>query len=334
MPGYTELKEVVDFMGSDNPEAKARTQGGTEINYFPTKKFKITVDKDAVLKSGTVPADKANQIVPAIEWEVDKNYLMKADMMILDLLAYNNWKRPVYFAVTVGNDSYLNLEDYFQLEGLAYRVVPIKAPHSPDGQIGTVNSKDMYNNMVSKFVWGNMNDPRVYLDQNNLNMTMNFRNNFARLAESLMEDGKKDSAVKTLDRCQEVMPDKTVPYNIMMLRIADLYYRAGAPDSPQDTAGIANTMGNDTELKSKSKKENIDKANAIIKRLDEIYEDDLKYYISLKGTEYAKSVERESNQAMAVIQELKRMVTVANQKAVADDLDKKFKALEARFNGR
>lgn len=327
-PGYTELKEVVDFMGSDNPDAKARTQGGMEINYFPTKKFKITVDKEAVLKSGTVPAEKADQIVPAIEFEVDKSYLMKADMMILNLLAYNNWKRPVYFAVTVGNDAYMNLEEYFQLEGLAYRIVPIKAPRTPDGQVGSVDTKTMYDNMVNKFVWGNMNDERVYLDQNNLNMTMNFRNNFARLAENLMDEGKKDSAVKVLDHCIEVMPDKTVPFNIMMLRIADLYYRAGAPELPTDSASMANLS---TEQQGSANKAYIDKANAIVKRLAEVYEDDLDYYLSLKGTSWSKSVERESNQAMAVMQELKRMAGVAGQKQLTEELEKKFKALEGRF---
>lgn len=333
MTGFTELKEVVDFMGSDSPDAKVRTQGGSEINYFPTKKFRITIDKNAVIASGTVSADKADQIVPAIEWDVDKNYLMKADMMILDLLAHNNWKRPVYFAVTVGSDSYMNLEEYFQLEGLAYRIVPIRSPRTPDGQIGSVETKVMYDNMVNKFVWGNMNDPRVYLDQNNQNMTMNFRNNFARLAENLMDEGKVDSATKALDRCQEMMPDKTVPYNIMMLRIADLYYRAGTPELPQDSASIANAA-TDVERSSKSQKENIDKGNAIVKRLADIYEDDMNYYLSLRGTDYAKSVDRETNQGMAVMQELKRMASAANQKAVADEIDTRFKALEKRFNGR
>ncbi|PIZ05468.1 MAG: DUF2723 domain-containing protein, partial [Flavobacteriales bacterium CG_4_10_14_0_8_um_filter_32_5] len=106
----------------DDPQAKVKTQGGGELNYFPTRKFRIPVDSAAVLSNGTVPKELANQIVPAVEWELskDKNYIMKADMMILDLLAHNNWKRPVYFAITVGGEGYLGLEDYFQLEGLAY----------------------------------------------------------------------------------------------------------------------------------------------------------------------------------------------------------------------
>jgi hypothetical protein len=82
----------------------------------------------------------------------------------------------------------------------------------------------MYDNMVNKFLWGNMSRPDVYLDQNNLNMTMNLRNNFSRLAETLLNEGKRDSALAVLDKCLEVMPDKTVPFNIMMIRIVELYY--------------------------------------------------------------------------------------------------------------
>ncbi|MBL0105526.1 MAG: hypothetical protein IPP51_18145 [Bacteroidetes bacterium] len=85
----------------------------------------------------------------------------------------------------------------------------------------------MYDNVMNKFVFGNMNDERVYLDENNLRMTTNFRINFSRLAEELMLEGKRDSAIKVLDKCVEVMPDKTVPYNYFMTKVAELYFRAG-----------------------------------------------------------------------------------------------------------
>jgi hypothetical protein len=126
VPGYTNVKDVMNFISSENPDAKVRTQGGSELNYFPTKKFFIKVDKEAVLKNGVVKPEDADKIVDTIFWDVDRSYLMKADLMILDLIANNDWTRPIYFAVTVGGDSYLNLEPYFQLEGLAYRFVPIR----------------------------------------------------------------------------------------------------------------------------------------------------------------------------------------------------------------
>ncbi len=323
--GYSDLKDIIEFIGSDNPEAKVRSEGGEEFNYLPTKKFRIKVDKEAVIRNNVVEPKDTSRIVDYIEFELDKSYLLKADLMILDLIAHNDWTRPIYFAVTVGNDSYMNLENYFQIEGLAYRFVPIKANSDPSGQTGGVASTRMYDNMMNKFLWGNMSDPRIYLDQNNLNMTMNFRNNFARLSETLLQEGKRDSAMKVLDKCTEVMPDKTVPYNLMMLRIAELYYR-GAKQS-----GDSLTISGDVEHNATTDKTNIEKGNAIIKRLADIYENDLNYYLSLKGTSYAKSVDRETNQGMAVFQELLRLSKIDNQKAITDDLQKRYDQLEAKY---
>lgn len=323
--GYSNLEDIIEFIGSDNTEAKVRSEGGEEFNYLPTKKFRIKVDKEAVIRNNVVEPKDTSRIVDYIEFEIDKSYLLKADLMILDLIAHNDWTRPIYFAVTVGNDSYMNLENYFQIEGLAYRFVPIKANSDPSGQTGGVASTRMYDNMMNKFLWGNMSDPRIYLDQNNLNMTMNFRNNFARLSETLLQEGKRDSAMKVLDKCTEVMPDKTVPYNLMMLRIAELYYR-GAKQS-----GDSLTISGDVEHNATTDKANIEKGNAIIKRLADIYENDLNYYLSLKGTSYAKSVDRETNQGMAVFQELLRLSKIDNQKAITDDLQKRYDQLEAKY---
>jgi hypothetical protein len=312
------LKELIDFIGSDDPAAKVKTQGGAEMNYYPTKTFRLPVDTAAVLKNGTVDRKLAKDILPVIEWTVDKNYLMKADIMILDLLAHNNWKRPVYFATTVGGDSYLNLEEYFQVEGLAYRLVPVKSKLSNDGQVGRLKTDLMYTNMMQKFVWGGIDDPRVYLDENNLRMTVNFRINFARLSEELLNEGKIDSAVAVLDKCNKIMPDKTVPYNVLSLRLAEIYYRAGMTKNAKAnnaTSGISE----------------INKANAIVSRLSTIFEDNLNYYFSLKG-DYRKSLDRETQQGMAVMQELLRMAKQANQTTIVNNLEAKFKVLQDAYS--
>lgn len=221
-----------------------RPQGssGTGYNYFKHSHLFIPVDKAKVVANGTVPASLADRVAPVM-WDLsDKGVLYKKDMMILDLLATNNWERPVYFAITVGDESYLNLEPYFQLEGLAYRLIPV-AQASPDGQIGTVNTEIMYKNVVEKFKWGNMNDPKVYLDETNLRMTMNFRNNFSRLAASLLQEGKKDLAKKTLDRCMEIMPDNIIAYNYFVLPIANIYYELGDKQKAKEIlAKLKNNM--------------------------------------------------------------------------------------------
>ncbi len=318
------LKDLMGFITSDKDEAKVSTQGGGKMNYFPSKILRLPVDSAKVVSNGTVQPQDADQIVSEIIFSVDRQYLMKADIVILDLLANFNWERPIYFAVTVSTESFLNLQDYFQLEGLAYRLVPVKSTSRQDGQPGRVQNDIMYDNMMNKFMWGNMKDERVYLDQNNLNMTSNLRNNFSRLAENLLTSGRRDSAEKVLDKCMEEMPDKTVPLNIFAIRLAELYYYV-------DMTTPDGLLVSNPELANMPKTKATEKGNIIVKRLAEIYENDLNYYFSLKGSPYIKFVDRDMNQAMAVIQELIRISKMANQQKLTKELEDKFNALQARY---
>lgn len=332
LPGYQNIKDVIAFIRSNDPRAMVRTQSGGEVNFAPTKKFSIPVDSAFAVKSGMISEREAAMMVKSVDFELDKNYILKNELMILDLLATNDWKRPVYFAITVGSESYLNLEDYFRLEGLAYRLVPIKQD-KPDemGARGTVGTDIMYDNLMNKFKWGNMENPKVYLDENNLRMTMNFRNNFARLSSSLLEEGKRDSALAVLDKCQEVMPDATVPYNLFMLRIIDMYYRISVTPKTGSTAnadmpsvkgmGIAGTGGLPSGLSAGPADKAVqEKAVVISRKLMDIMEDDLRYYTSLKG-KYAKGVERDIQQSFAVMGELRRLARNFNQEELFKDFD-------------
>ena len=322
-----EIKDLVDFMGSDDPAAKARTQGGEEINYFPTKHFKLTVDSAAAIRSGTVSPQHAGEIVKTMEWSVDNNFLLKNDLMVLNIIANNNWKRPIYFATTVGTENYLNLTSYFQLEGLAYRLVPLKTVSSSESIPGRVETGVMYQNVMSKFLWGNMMDPKVYMDENNLRMTTNLRINFGRLAEELLNEGKRDSAVAVLDKCLEVMPEKNVPYNYFMLRIADMYFRASGVTNPGDSMARAGVEMNE-------QKQLVDKGNAILTRVFDNYTEVMDYYLSLKGTKYYKLVDMDMNQSMYILQTTVGVLRQANQKALAEKYDKRFMEYAQRTGGQ
>ena len=315
-----ELKELVDFMGSDESKAKARTNSGEEVNYFPTKNIKFTVDSAEVIANGVVSKENAGKIVKTMEWSIDGNYLMKNDLMILNIIANNHWKRPIYFATTVGSDNYLNLEPFFQLEGLAYRLVPIRTESKNDVVPGRVETKIMYNNVMNKFAYGNMKDERVYLDENNIRMTTNIRINFTRLAEELLNEGSRDSAIRVLDKCIEELPDKTVPYNYFMTKVAELYYRAGGVFNNPDSLSL-----NDMELNKKN--ELIAKGNAVAQRMMDIYVDNLNYYISLKGTKYYKLVDQDMNQALYILQAMTGILKQTNQKELSDKSEKRFMEL-------
>ncbi len=286
---YVPVDACIDYIAA----AKNKQIQENEQDYLPTKKFSIHVNADEVIKNGTVKEKDRNKILPWVDWSINKSYIMKAEMMVLDILATNKWQRPVYFAITVGSDSYMSLENYFQLEGFAYRLVPIKTANK-DGQIGRVDVDIMYENMMKKFKWGNMNNPKVYLDENNVRMIMNLRNSFARLADQLIVENRKDDALKVLDRCEELIPDKIIPYNYFNLGLINAYFNA------KDTT----------------------KANKMVKRLADITLNDLNYYFSV-GPELESGVDYEKRRSMVVMQELVRITKTQNQ-AISKELEAKF----------
>lgn len=290
--GHTDVDEIIKFITDDSPKSKITGNNNKQIDYLPTKKFKISVDKEVVLANGTVSKDKADRILDNVEWSIEANGIYKKHLIILDILAANDWERPIYFAITMPDDDFFGLTDYFQIEGLAYRLVPYKA-QSFDGQKGEVSTEEMYENLMTEFEWGGMNKSEIYMDENNRRMCMNLRNNFARLAGDFIRQGKKEKALEVLDKCLEVIPHKNVPYNQFMVSIAEHYYRLEA----------------------------YDKANEIVKILFDIYEDDLNYYMSLKG-KYRKSVEREEGFTKYILGQL---VMLARDRYPASGLNEEMK---------
>jgi hypothetical protein len=222
---YVDLKVLFNILNTDDSRLKLNTQQYGSVDFFPTRKFFVGYDSAELLKKEYVPTKYAGRMTP-LKWEVNLRAIEKNNLMILDLLAHDNWERPVCFASTMGSEAYIGLDKYLFLEGLAYRLFPVNAI-SKDGQVGEVNSDVMYDNMMNKFKWGNMQDPGIYMDDNNLRMAMNYRNTFGRLAAELISEGKKDSARKVLDRCMEVMPDNVIPVNYFMTSIIEGYYSIG-----------------------------------------------------------------------------------------------------------
>jgi hypothetical protein len=290
----TNLKEVMDFVLSDDTRTKLQARDGSSEDFIPAKQVWINADSALIIAKGVVEPEDAALMVPRLDWEISGNYVYKNQLAVLDLLANNNWERPVYFAITVGNDSYYNLQSYFQLEGLAYRVVPINTKSQPF-DIGHINSKIMYDNLMNKFKWGGIEKEGVYLDENNLRMLMNMKNNFARLATKLLDEGKRDSAIKVLDRCEEIMPNSRVPYNYFNIFLADAYYQA-----------------KETE-----------KANKMIETLTESTLEKLRYVFSLPP-KFSKRIGNEGEHHMAVAQEILRTLARNNQEELMNKINEKI----------
>jgi tetratricopeptide (TPR) repeat protein len=227
-----DLKQALEFVASDDPQTKTLPNYTERIDYIPAKTFKLDIDTATVFANNYLAPNEKSKVVSQMQWTINQNYVTKAGMLVLDLIAHNNWKRPVYFAVTVSHDNYLNLDNYMQINGMTYKVLPIKQD-APMGDIQNINVDTTYNNMMNKFRWGGINNSKVYLDENNLRMLSNLRNMFAKLADALISENKLDSALKVANKAMEVMPDNCVPYNYFVIPFVDIYYRLNQSETAQ-----------------------------------------------------------------------------------------------------
>ncbi len=300
LDGYFKCKELINFVASDDPANKLPNgPGEPPIDYIPSKKMRIPVDRKKVKENGTVPANTPDSlIVDNIDWTLEKTALYKNDLMVLDLLATNNWERPIYFAVTTGSESYMNLEPYFQLEGLAYRLTPIKSKSATEkGRPNMrLNTDIMYKNIMDKFVWGGMESPTIYMDENNMRMAVNLRLQMSTLAETLIEEGKKDEALKVMEKCVAVMPERNVPYDGAMYYVLGTWYQAGG--------------GN--------------KCNALARRLFDIYEKELQYFFELKKDRPSSNVSSEARQAASILQGIVQLSVQFKEAELEKDFKKRF----------
>ena len=231
---YIDVKDLFGIIATDDSKLKMNTSQIGMIDYFPTKKFMVTYDPATIIKSGVVPRGLENRL-DTLRWEIKAQAVEKASLMIMDLLATNNWKRPVYFVMTTGTSTYIGLEKYFHLTGLAYQLLPVKAKEG-DGQVGEVNTTVMYDNVMNKFKWGNFNKPGVYVDETNARMVMNLRGLFGRLADALVMEGKNDSAKRVIDRCFEVFPETVVDYDFFTVPLINDYYKIGQTEKANAAA--------------------------------------------------------------------------------------------------
>jgi hypothetical protein len=219
---YVDVSDLFYIVDKDDSKLKMNTHEIGVIDYFPTKNFMVTYNP---VHDGYVPVQSAARL-DTIRWTINRQALEKNDLMILDLLATNNWKRPVYFVTTTGPSAYLGLDDHFFMEGLAYRLLPVKAI-STDGQEGEVNTDAMFDHVMHGFRWNVMNSKHVNIDDNNARMVMNLRNTLGRLANALAEEHKFDSARQVIALALEQMPDSKVRFDYFMIPLLHAAYRSG-----------------------------------------------------------------------------------------------------------
>jgi hypothetical protein len=221
------LKENNSFVKENN--------GRQEYTILPSKTLFLPVNRQVA--ASVVPAQFQEYIVDTLKWTITSQALEKQALIILDMIATNNWKRPIYFSTTLSSSNYLNLKEYTQLEGLAQRLLPAKLPGSPQGWIDT---DLMYKNMTQNFFWRGMDDAGVYYDENYLRFPMSTRTQFYKLASALYNEGKKEEAKAAVLFCLKVMPPNVIPYDFTVPPFISILLKTGEEKKGLE---IATNMG-------------------------------------------------------------------------------------------
>jgi len=222
-----EIKDFIDFI--KNPKSTVELQNEQTIHFFPTNKIRIPVDKNTIIQNKVVAAKYNDSIVSYIDIDIKGNALYKNRLMMLDLVANNNWKRPIYFSPGAFEDEdYLWMKNYLQLEGMIYKLVPIKTTINKDVNpmdMGGLDADKMYS-IVMKWDWGNSKGD-IYHDPETRKNSISYRSVLSRLMDKLIAEGKLDKAKKVIDLSLTEMPVEKFGYYSMVEPFARGYYEVG-----------------------------------------------------------------------------------------------------------
>lgn len=298
------LSELLKFVALDDERAKITLDSGNKVNYFPSKKVIIPIDKKTIIQNKVVHPKYYDSIVPQIEFTIKDKALYKNRLMMLDIVNENNWKRPIYFSGgSFGEDDYIWMKDYLQLDGMCFKLVPLKTPTDDPNpmRMGSIDADKMYE-IVMKWDWGNSGNPKIYHDPETRKNSITYRTNLARLMETLIIEGKKEKAEKVIDLAMAKMPIAYFEYYSMVEPFAMGYYEVG-------------------------KKE---KARKVVAELIQKYQESLTFYSGYKLAEqyyYASDIVADIEQYRSLLE----IVRAAEDRAFYEKEKIKFNNFNKRF---
>ncbi len=259
------IKDFLNFIASDDARTIIEMENGQKIHFYPTNKIRIPIDKNVIIENKVVNPAQNDSIVPFIDIEIKGQALYKNRLMMLDVLANNNWKRPIYFTGgSFGDDDYLWMKDYLQLDGMVYKLVPIRTAIPKDGSpldMGQIDSDKMYD-IVMKWDWGNGELTTIYHDPETRKNSISYRTNLARLMEQLVNERKLDKAKKIIDLAMTKMPVDYYGYYSLLDPFAGGYYEVGEKE----------------------------KARQLLEKLMTKYKENLTFYHGLRASEQSNIV--------------------------------------------
>ncbi len=243
------IQDFINWIDSDKPQTKLRhiikqngdieaySENSLNIVYYPTHKIRIPINKKNVLASGLVKEKDADLIVDYIDIDLPQSAITKKNMMMLDIVANNDWKRPLYFSGgSFDNAEFIWMKDYLQLDGMSYKLVPIKTERSNGFEMGRIDTDLMYD-VVTNWDWGNSGGEGVYHDPQTRIQGLSYRGNLARLVEKLLEENKTEKAKEIITMAMTHMPVEQFGYYTFVEPFVDGYYKVGETGKAHELFG-------------------------------------------------------------------------------------------------
>lgn len=229
IPNHVPVKDLLNVMLSDNPQNKVQLQSGEFVNLLPTKKMELAIDKKAVLANNVVPKEWESAVVDTMRWTYSLNYVSRAELSMLAILANNNWERPIYFTITTPEDNYIGLDRYLVSEGFAYRLMPVDFGLKEGDPSSIENVEQTYDNIVNKFSWGNIGNAS-YVDPDSYRyISMYVGTIYGQTAQQLLSAGETDKAKKLVLNAYDNMPKRAYLMSEVMsyVPLLDVMYKVG-----------------------------------------------------------------------------------------------------------
>ncbi|MFN8260321.1 MAG: DUF2723 domain-containing protein [Chitinophagales bacterium] len=234
---YYDIQNIMSFILSDDPQFKAQTQRGESVNYLPTTKLKLKVDRAAIEKYGVVPEQFKDKVVDEITWDLGKTRVIKYDLALLAMVAAADWSRPICFSNTVEGVYYNGLDKYLVQEGQIMRLVPCRFEENQRGYYA-MNTQKSFDVLTKKFKYGGLGEREMFVDENSGRIMNTLKSVHFSIADDLIRNNRKADAVKVLEQARKEFQYVNAPYyspnnrffNILSVQWIDLYYRADAPE--------------------------------------------------------------------------------------------------------
>jgi hypothetical protein len=287
-----DLRQALDFINSDDPATKIQPEPGVSLAYIPAKNFSLNVDKQKVVNNGTVRKELAGEIPEKLHFRINAQAMTKDQWVVLEILAANKWERPVYWTAC-NHSGTVGLDDYLQLDGTAYRLVPLKTTSSDRLNTGRIDTEILYHRLMHDFRWGRFEQPNIWTDNQSIR-TMNIirtRHLYTRLAMQLVEENKPELAVRVLDRASDLFSGERLPYDYYSLLQAEALYFSGQTE----------------------------KANRLLTAFANRCMDELHYFYSL-SPEFFTTVSREAEMNEALLGEIIRIADAFGEKQVGEEI--------------